>query len=260
MKRLRWPAATIAAALTIILCRAPATVAADPDAQATHVGGTEVMAPAPSSAELGRLASLYPKRQPTIEGEGDPSAIAAAVTTHNVYVKSAADEEYRAFYGSGAWQQWTNSIVEYADDRLWTEFGINYTVREYQNWDSYPDTSRSVCNLLSELEADILRGTQDVVAGFGKNATSGSKGCAQANHTIVLWHTDPDPNNERFAEWTTQQHETSHTFGAPDRYPDPNGLHPNDVMEDQYHYYNKWCTKAGYNDWGIVNSHAGKYR
>ncbi len=103
---------------------------------------------------------------------------------------------------------------------------------------SYPDTSRSVCNLLSELEGDILRGSQDVVAGFGKNTTSGSKGCAQGNYTIVLWHTDPDPNNERFAEWTTQQHETSHTFGAPDRYPDPNNLHPNDVMEDQYHYYN----------------------
>jgi hypothetical protein len=252
--------ATAGAALLLSLIAGPTALAGDPDGRAAVRGGSEQMAPVPDPAELGRLAALYPKRAPTIEGQGDPSTIAAAVTTHNVYVKSVADEEYRAYFGSGAWQQWTNSIIEYADDELYVQFGINYTVREYLNWDSAPDTSRSVCNLLSELETDSAPGTQDVVAGFSKNATSGSKGCAQGNYTIVLWHTDPNVNNERFAEWTTQQHETSHTFGAPDRYPDPNNLHPNDVMEDQYHFYNTWCTKAGYNDWGIVNSHAGKYR
>ena len=126
--------------------------------------------------------------------------------------------------GSGAWQQWTNSIIEYADDHLFTEFVLMMRSESMRIGNSYPDTSRSVCNLLSYPEGDILRGSQDVVAGFGKNTTSGSKGRAQGNYTIVLWHRDPDPNNERFAEWTTQQHETSHTFGAPDRYPDPNNL------------------------------------
>jgi hypothetical protein len=51
----------------------------------------------------------------------------------------------------------------------------------------------------------------------------------------------------------------SHFFGAPDRYPDPNNLHENDVMEYHYSYPNWWCAQSGYNDRGIIKSHNAKY-
>lgn len=63
----------------------------------------------------------------------------------------------------------------------------------------------------------------------------------------------------QFNVWATARHEYSHQFGAPDRYPDPNNLHTNDVMEDHYNFPNLWCTQSGYNDWGKVNANRAKY-
>lgn len=45
-------------------------------------------------------------------------------------------------------------------------------------------------------------------------------------------------------------------FSAPDR---SGADHPADVMEDPYGSADIWCTKALYNDKGILVSHAGKF-
>jgi hypothetical protein len=218
-----------------------------------HVAGTETMPLPPNAKEMARLAALNGETG-SVEGAQD---ITAAVTTHTVTVRASADEEYRSYYGSTGWKNYASSVVETADDYLFSQFGIDMVITNYLTWDSYPDSSRSSCNLWSELANEIpLEG--DVVVGFSKNATSGSKGCAGGNHTITLFHGDPDASGEKYAQWTVQRHEFAHLYGAPDRSPSLLN-HPTDLMENQYEKPNFLCTTVGYNDWAKVSFNADKY-
>jgi hypothetical protein len=190
-----------------------------------------------------------------IEADGD---ISTAVVTHTVWTRIVADEEWRSFYGS-AWATEAQSRVEQADNGLFDEFGIDFRNYATGTWTTSPNTARTICNIRTELASDIPVGDADVVSGFSNNALSGgSHGCAGGNHEVVDLH-GSTTSQRVYNVWTTTQHEYSHFFGAPDRYPDTNNVHPNDVMEDHYNFPSIWCTKAGYNDWGIVNSNSDKY-
>lgn len=230
------------------------TLAAKPHIDPAWVDGTESMPPPPTGIEAERLAALH-NDPPKDELSGD---ITTAVVTHTVSARVAIDEEWNSWYGSAAASE-ANSRMEKADDAMFTQFGINFVRSATYNYTSSPNTARSICNLVAELVTKVPRGTGDVVVGYVNNAMSGSQyGCASGNHTIVKLHGSTTASRV-FNVWTTSQHEFSHLFGAPDRYPDPNGLHTDDVMEDHYNNPEFWCTQAGYNDWGKVNSNAGKY-
>lgn len=217
-----------------------------------HVDGTENMPLPPTAKEMARLVALNDEPG-NDEGAQD---ITAAVTTHTVTVRATADEEYRSYYGTG-WKNYASNIVETADDYFYAEFAIDMVITNYITWVSYPNTSRSSCNLLSELANEIpLEG--DVVVGFSKNATSGSKGCAGGNYTITLFHGSSTAERERFGQWAVQRHEIAHLYGAPDRSPELLN-HPTDLMEDQYAAPNYLCKTVGYNDYAKVSFNAAKY-
>lgn len=218
------------------------------------IPGTESMPPAPTGKEAQRLALLH-WTEPTLETEGDISAL---VVTHSVWAKVAADEEWRSFYGS-SWASEANARMETADNAMFTEFGIDFRVYSNATWTTSPNTSRGLCgSILPELVSDIPLGDADVVIGYTNNLSSGSPGCAQSNHTTIKLH--GANTTERVSNvWKTSQHEFSHFFGAPDRYPDPWNEHPMDVMESQYAGANYWCTAMQYLDWNRVNDNAGKY-
>lgn len=246
----RLAVAAAASALVLPVTAGPA-LAADPPYDAP-LEATEQMAPIPTAAEMVRLVALN-HGPPVDERESD---ITTMVVTHSVSVKLAADEEFRAYYGTSGWKSWAWSVVETADNEMYAEFGIDFVVSTYVGWDSYPDTSRSSCQLVTELRDDVSNGTSDTVAGFSKNATSGSKGCAfiGGRHTATLHHGSPTSSEEKYSQWTVQQHEFSHLFYAPDRSPEE--YHSLDVMENQYEKPNYWCRNIVFSDWGYVNSNS----
>lgn len=207
-------------------------------------------APAPTGAELARLVALH-DHAPRLEGVGDISTL---VVTHSISVKLATDEEWRAYYGTNSMTV-ANNALEAADNAMFSEFGIDFYWYTTYDWDSAPDSARSSCSLLGELASDASPGTADVLLGFAKNLANSGAGCAEVpgDEAEVNW------NSSSYNRWVTTQHELSHLFGAPDRYPDPDNLHANDVMENQYDAPDFWCTGIGYWDWLIVRDSAGKF-
>lgn len=182
--------------------------------------------------------------------------------THTVYAKIAADEEYRSFYGS-TWLTTARNAMESADNAMNTEFGIDFVYSSSVSWDTSFDTQRPICGrsdgLLEELQRDVLRGSADVVVGFTKNSLLGSShGCAGGNHALLHLHGSTS-TARTYNSWVTLQHEFSHFYGAPDRYPDSGNDHQNDVMEDHYNYPDFWCEQPGYQDHGIVYAFRDKY-
>ncbi len=68
-------------------------------------------------------------------------------------------------------------------------------------------------------------------------------------------------SSSSYNRWVTTQHEVSHLFNDPDRYPDPNNSHTNDVMENQYSYPNFWCevVPVGLGDHPMFELYADKF-
>jgi hypothetical protein len=196
------------------------------------------------------LVALY-DQEPTVEGEGE---ISAAVVTHKVYVKLAADEEWRSYYGTSAYST-AAATMESADNALLSEFGIDLTHYQTSNWVSNPGGARNACDLLADLKADLSPGASDILLGFAKNYSSNYSGCAELNgdEAEVNW------NSSSYNRWVTTQHEVSHLFNAPDRYPDPFNQHQLDVMENQYESPGFWCSQGGFDDHGRVQANATKF-
>ncbi len=181
--------------------------------------------------------------------EPNAEALASAVVTHVVMVKAAGDEEWRSAFGT-AWKSAIWDRVEAADNATYTQFGINLVIDTYVAWNS-SNISGSVCLWLQEIDDEVPNGSDDVTIGYMGNSSLGHGGCAYLNGSYaIVKRQDP------IYDWKVTQHETSHMFSAPDR---SGADHPADVMEDPYGSANIWCTKAGYNDNGIMVSHAGKF-
>ena len=214
-----------------------------------HVPYTESHPPPPSIQPDTLAARAAALTAGTNESSGDVSAM---VVTHAVYARVAGDEEWRQRFGTG-WEEQARAAMETADNEMFAEFGIDFRVWGYAAWITTDDSPRGICDLLGELGTDVSVSGADVVVGYVDNATSGrSYGCAASRKTIVKWHGFDNV-------WKTSQHEFSHLFNAPDRYPDPEGRHNTDVIEDHYNYADYWCYQAGYYDWGRVKNAAGYY-
>lgn len=182
------------------------------------------------------------------ESAGD---IAAAVVTHNVSPRIAADEEWRAFYGAN-WQSQARARLEAADNAMAQQFEIDIRtdLASYANWDS-SDGAKKVCDFIGEFQNEITVSTKDIVTGFMKNVTTGSAGCAQGNHFLVLYQSST-------ADWKVTQHEASHLFGATD-VGLGNNFHNDDVMEDIYNHPDYWCSSQGWYHHKVMATNAGKY-
>ena len=104
--------------------------------------------------------------------------VTTAVTTHTVHVGAAADEEYRAKYGSSGWLTEVNpghrNGRQLHADVIRDQHGSSSS---FVNYDSGPDASRSACNVRTELATEIGLAGYDMVAGFSTNGTSGPTGC-----------------------------------------------------------------------------------
>lgn len=188
----------------------------------------------PTGAELKRLAALN-DQAPVDELEGD---ITTMVVTHTVWVKLAADEEWRSYYGVESFTVAYNTM-EAADNAMFSEFGVDLRRNATANWDSSPDSGDvDACDLLNDLKADLSPGTSDVLIGYAKNYSNNYSGCAEINgdEAEVNW------SSSSYNRWVTTQHEVSHLFNLPDRYPDPNNSHTMDVMENQFEKPDFWCT------------------
>ena len=177
------------------------------------------------------------------------------IPTHIVYVRVAADEEWRAYYGS-TWMTQASNRIEAADNAMYSNFGIDLRVRDYFYWDTYPDSSRHICSsLFQELSNDVPHGSgNDVVFAFTKNAYTGGAGCASGGNNKGL-----AAYQSYSSDWKVVQHEFGHIYNIPDRYPDPSGLHEDDVMEKIYTHYDHWCISSPYHDWNNMWSNSGKF-
>jgi hypothetical protein len=207
----------------------------------------------PTGAELDRLIALN-DQAPVDELEGD---VTAMVVTHTVYVKIAVDEEWRDYYGQTAFTP-ANSAIESADNAMYTEFGVNLVKYQTAYWDSSPDSGDvDACDLLNDLAADLNPGTSDVLIGFAKNYSNNYGGCAELNgdEAEVNW------DSGSYGRWVRTQHEVSHLYGLPDRYPDSGNMHRDDVMENAYTDPSFWCQyfNMGDGDWQIFHSMADKF-
>lgn len=181
------------------------------------------------------------------------------VVTHTVYVKIAVDEEWRSYYPTNAFTVAT-STMEAADNAMFSEFGVNLVRYQTANWDSSPDSGDvNACDLLGDLMADLSPGTSDVLLGFAKNYSNNYGGCAErgGDEAEVNW------NPSSYSRWVVTQHEVSHLFDLPDRYPDPSDMHIDDVMEDPYNSPDWWCNwyQGGSNqsDWWIFYNNSSKF-
>src|SRR5690606_38501795 len=117
------------------------------------------------------------------------------------------------------------------DDQMYAEFGIDFYVSTIQQRDTYPDTARTTCDLQTELRADFNLGTNDSLAGYSANAhQSNSYGCAsnptQVEPAMAVSLHGSTSAQQAYNHWTTTQHEYGHLYLLPDRYPDPNNVHP----------------------------------
>lgn len=231
----------------------PTALAGGPPGDASPALTRGPHATPPRGDDLQRLIAVN-DHSPTIEGASD---ISATVVIHTVHVKLATDEEWRAYYGSNAFTV-ANRALETADDAMNSKFGVDLYWYQSRDWDSDPDSgSPDACDLLEDLMADFNPGNSDIVLGFAKNLSVNYGGCAEFNgdEAVVAWE---DTNYER---WVRAQHEVSHLFGLPDRYPDPSGTHPDDVMEKPYDKPDYWCVAWYHNipDFDIFSDHAGKF-
>jgi hypothetical protein len=182
-----------------------------------------------------------------------------------VYVRVYGDDEWRYKYGSTKWQGAAQAAIETADDSMSTQFGIDLRVQSYHNWDTVDCSSayygRTRGNVFDEFKDESAKGTgTDVLMGFSAQNpcpgdTSGLAGLAiVGGYQAVIWY-----QSAAGANWKVTQHETSHLFGNDHASGD---AHPNDIMEDIYNAYNRWCQKTSanyYDHWGQITRNAAKF-
>ncbi|MEX2548568.1 MAG: M12 family metallo-peptidase [Chloroflexota bacterium] len=248
---------SLAIALVILLSSTATAAAGKPPTWPDPPGFVpEVMPPPPTtSADVVTYLSLS-DHPPVFETQGD---VTAQVVVFNNWIKAVGDDEFRAAFPAG-WDDKINTALERADDEMYVQFGIDFRVYSIQQWDSWPDGTRTCGSFLTELQSEVGIGTGDTVAGYTAHTlwSDSSGGCRSGNYIIVK-RQNTNETVEKKNRWVVTQHEYGHIYGAPDRYPDPNNLHPNDVMEDPYNYYDFWCTAPGYNDHGIIYSNRDQF-
>jgi hypothetical protein len=151
----------------------------------------------------------------------------------------------------GPWADDAELRVETADDRLFTNWGINFTVTEVVPWLDTLDGVRDLCNLIwPEVYDEVGFNGKDVIVMFIKNPWNGnSAGCSAGNKFIVGYQ---GPTQD----WKVSRHEISHLYGNNDA---SGAAHPNDIMEDPYNFPNSWCSHEDWEHYDTMTFNAGKY-
>ncbi len=132
----------------------------------------------------------------------------------SVYVLIAADEEYRAHFGS-SWQQEAYDTIEAADNAFYADHDINFIPYVYDEWDS-DDSETDGSELMDEAEAYINWPSNkqgcDMLAIFtGQAMDSGGKGETGSNADAwILKH------QSYSGDWHVAQHESSHNYDCHD--------------------------------------------
>lgn len=138
--------------------------------------------------------------------------------TRKVYVKIAADEEYRIPY---VWKVSTNQDLKAASKAFKKQFGIELIVTEFEKWDS-EDYETRINRSLDELKREVKLGKNDIVIGFSGQdysmsrngyrvpVTGFAEGIGTGNYIILAYG----------ADLKTIVHELGHLWGAThDDYP-----------------------------------------
>lgn len=171
----------------------------------------------------------------------------------NIRVLIAADEEYRKHMnvlGVG-WMEEALLVLERADDAFYRDFGINFIVTGFMEWESNDEENDGV-KLLMEAQSDLgwrpERGKYDILlvltgqdiqnyAGWAEHY-SGSRDADTVilQHQFDLWR--------RSKDWHVLQEELSHLFGASDHISPSDPFYWNeDIMSYRWLYYtDKWDT------------------
>lgn len=175
-------------------------------------------------------------------GGGDVTIMAVS---HVAWITVAGDEEYRSHYAAAGldWRTYANNNLENADNAMYSNFGIDFYTHHYVNWDSN-DSYTSLGDLLNELQAEVPHNGGDFRQGFTYQYTTSGRGIA-----YILGFSSLVKHKDDGHDWHATQHETSHIYGARDRYRDPNEAnltHVSDpsircVMADAYNDYSIWC-------------------
>jgi len=216
--------------------------------------------PATSAADQPTMRSTPPYSGKLTDGPAERAAlrslaqfetgdITAAVVTHTVTTRVAGDDEWRASYGTPDWQDEAELRVETADDKLFANWGIDFVVNEYVNWDTN-DAQRDLCGLIwPEFNSEIGLNGRDVAVGFLKNPATGAAGCTAANKVIARYQSST-------VDWKLTRHEFSHLYGLDDVH---SAMHPDDIMEDPYGYPNTWCGNATWHHFQTMGLNADNY-
>ncbi len=131
--------------------------------------------------------------------------IGVRLASITVYINEPCDEEWRNDYPS-TWAYRADNAIEWADNKLYDWFGIDYISVAQNQWSSSSTTDSA---LLQEAIDDIgkTNGADIMVAFTGQNV-SGSAGLGRIGSGFSLVEDNGSTNNGIIA-----RHETGHNYG-----------------------------------------------
>jgi hypothetical protein len=225
---------------------------------------SEVKAVEPAAAVDGRAADVagLPISPDAHEGRaaGEPATIETRspdARVRVVAVKVVADRAYRNRFPN--WRQRVKDMVERADNRLATVYGIDLTVTSTAWW--RPGEQGPRCSSWLDRLTGVDRSGADFVIGVTRNGYTDLGGCAKFLGRYLTIKRQDDR-----MDWIAVRHEVSHLYGARDRYlcnprcvPGSNPNHRDDLMEDPYDHPHWWSNEPGDGDRRIIRRHSERF-
>jgi len=156
----------------------------------------------------------------------------------SVYVLIAADEEYRAYFGSN-WEQEAYDTIEAADNAFYADHDINFIPLVYEEWES-DDNEDSASQLMDDAESytNWLNDKQgcDMMAIF-TNQDMDYVGLGESGSNADAWIF----KHQSFSgDCHVAQHESSHNYDCHDHV---KAALPVCIMNYEYLYStDEWCS------------------
>jgi len=140
------------------------------------------------------------------ESEKELGEVSRAVT---VKVYAVADEEYRAAHSN--WTSYVGNIIENADNAYIRDFGINWSIDSYWNWNSSGGNASAILSNLASVASGLGRG---LVQGFSADSNFDAGGIAYVynsnpytGYSVCL---DQGSSSTTYA----LRHEIGHNYGC----------------------------------------------
>ncbi|WP_164931517.1 M12 family metallo-peptidase [Longirhabdus pacifica] len=125
-----------------------------------------------------------------------------------INVRIAADEEYRKSHSN--WVQYTKDIVERADDTFNRDFGIDFNITSYVEWQSEGNNSSEI---LADLQREWGDSQYDFVMGFSDDGNFKDGGIAYVYNSAPSVGISVMADQSYSATWHTVIHEIGHNYG-----------------------------------------------